>query len=181
VPTVTATDRAARVRLLLFDVDGVLTDATTVVDASGHESLRFSVRDGLGIVCAQRAGLATGVVSARDSAPTAHRAAHLAMKHVRLGVEDKLATVKALAAGEGLELDQVAFVGDDLVDLPVLGRVGFAAAPADAVAEVRERAHLVCAAPGGRGAAREVVEFILKAQDRWSAVVAGYASRGASA
>lgn len=177
----TATDCAARVRLLLFDVDGVLTDATTLVDAGGHESLRFSVRDGLGIVCAQRAGLATGVVSARDSAPTAHRAAHLAMKHVRLGVEDKLTAVKALATGEGLELDEVAFVGDDLVDLPVMGRVGFAAAPADAVAEVRARAHLVCAAPGGQGAAREVVEFILKAQDRWASVVTGYESRGTSA
>jgi 3-deoxy-D-manno-octulosonate 8-phosphate phosphatase (KDO 8-P phosphatase) len=173
--------RAARVRLLLFDVDGVLTDATTLVDGNGRESLRFNIRDGLGIVCARRAGLATGVVSARDSAPTAHRAAHLGMTHVRLGVDDKLAAVKALAEAEGVTLDEVGFVGDDLVDLTVLAHVGFAAAPADAVAEVRERAHLVCDARGGRGAAREVVEYILKAQDKWAAVVTGYESRGTSA
>ncbi len=177
----TSTDRAARVRMVLFDVDGVLTDGTTIVDGDGRESLRFDIRDGLGIVCARRAGLATGVVSARNSAAAGSRAAALAMTHVRLGVDDKLAAVEALATLEGIAMDEVAFVGDDLVDLPVLTRVGFAASPADAAPEVRARAHLVCDAPGGRGAAREVVEYILKAQGRWAAVVAGYEAAGAHA
>ena len=177
----TPTDRAARVRMVLFDVDGVLTDGTTLVDGEGRESLRFDIRDGLGIVCAGRAGLATGVVSARNTAAAGSRAAALAMTHVRLGVDDKLATVEALAALEGVTMEEVAFVGDDLVDLPVLARVGFAAAPADAAPEVRARAHLVCGALGGRGAAREVVEYILKVQGRWAAVVAGYEAADAHA
>ena len=177
----TPTDRAARVRMVLFDVDGVLTDGTTLVDGEGRESLRFDIRDGLGIVCAGRAGLATGVVSARNTAAAGSRAAALAMTHVRLGVDDKLATVEALVALEGVTMEEVAFVGDDLVDLPVLARVGFAAAPADAAPEVRARAHLVCGALGGRGAAREVVEYILKVQGRWAAVVAGYEAADAHA
>lgn len=170
----TARARAARVRLLLFDVDGVLTDGTTQVDAAGHEAMRFHIRDGLGIVAAQKAGLLIGVVSARDSAPARYRAERLGIPHVRLGVEDKLAAVRALAARERVPLEDVGFVGDDLVDLPALAAVGFAAAPADAVAEVRARAHLVCDAPGGHGAVRQVVEFVLQAQGKWRDVVAGY-------
>jgi 3-deoxy-D-manno-octulosonate 8-phosphate phosphatase (KDO 8-P phosphatase) len=175
---VTAAERASRVRLLLFDVDGVLTDGTTLVDAGGNESLRFDIRDGLGLVCAQRAGLVIGLVSARAPAPVAHRAAQLGIRHVALGVDDKLAAVARLAGAEQAGLDEVAFMGDDLVDLPVMARVGLAIAPADAAHEVRERAHVCTTARGGRGAVREAVEFVLRAQDRWAAVVGGYAGAG---
>jgi 3-deoxy-D-manno-octulosonate 8-phosphate phosphatase (KDO 8-P phosphatase) len=175
---VTAAERAARVRLLLFDVDGVLTDGTTQVDGAGREAMRFHIRDGLGIVAAQRAGLLIGIVSARDSAPARHRASRLGIAHVHLGVRDKLEAVRAIAASEALALDDVGFVGDDLVDLPVLARVGFAAAPADAAPEVRHRAHLVSDARGGHGAVRQVIEFVLTAQDKWAGIVAGYEAPG---
>ena len=170
----TATERAARIRLLLFDVDGVLTDGTTAIDSAGHESMRFHIRDGLGIVAAQKAGVATGLVSARESLPAQLRAERLGIPHVRLGVRNKLDAVRALAEQERVTLQETAFMGDDLVDLAVLSEVGFAAAPADAVAEVRARSHMVCSAAGGHGAVREVVEFILTAQDKWSGIVAAY-------
>jgi 3-deoxy-D-manno-octulosonate 8-phosphate phosphatase (KDO 8-P phosphatase) len=173
---VTASERAARVRLLLFDVDGVLTDGTTSIDGAGNEAMRFHIRDGLGIVAARKSGLVTGLVSARDSMPAQLRAERLAIPHVRLGIRHKLETVRELADHEGVTLDEVGFMGDDLVDLPVLTAVGFAAAPADAVAEVRARAHLVCQASGGRGAVREAIEFILGAQGKWKDIVAGYES-----
>jgi 3-deoxy-D-manno-octulosonate 8-phosphate phosphatase (KDO 8-P phosphatase) len=172
----TASERAARVRLLLFDVDGVMTDGTTSIDSAGTESMRFHIRDGLGIVAARKCGLVTGLVSARDSVPAQLRADRLGVPHVRLGIRNKFEAVRELAAHEGVALDEVGFMGDDLVDLPVLAAVGFAAAPADAVAEVRARAHHVCLAAGGRGAVREVIEFILGAQGRWADVVAAYES-----
>jgi 3-deoxy-D-manno-octulosonate 8-phosphate phosphatase (KDO 8-P phosphatase) len=106
--------------------------------------------------------------------PAQLRAERLGIPHVRLGIRNKLETVRQLAAQEGVTLDEVGFMGDDLVDLPVLTVVGFAAAPADAVAEVRARAHQVCLARGGRGAVREVIEFILGAQGKWAEVVTAY-------
>lgn len=173
----TAEQRARAVRLLLLDVDGVLTDGSTTVHADGTESMRFDIRDGLGLVAARRVGLVTGVVSARSAAPVAHRAAQLGLRHVLLGVEDKLAAVTGVLAQEGLAPEALAYMGDDLVDLAVLARAGLAVAPADARPEVRAEAHLVTAAPGGRGAVRECVEFVLRAQGAWETVVAGY--RGA--
>jgi 3-deoxy-D-manno-octulosonate 8-phosphate phosphatase (KDO 8-P phosphatase) len=171
---VTNETRARGLRVLLFDVDGVLTDATTLVHGDGSESLRFDIRDGLGLVVAQRAGLVAGVVSSRATAATEHRAAHLGLRHVLLGVHDKLDAVSRVLAHEGVGFDALGYMGDDLVDLPVLARAGLAAAPADAVPDVRSRAHLVTVAGGGRGAVREFVEFVLRAQDSWSAVLAGY-------
>ena len=170
----TAVARAARVRLLLFDVDGVLTDGTTEMDTAGNEAVRFHIRDGLAVVAARKAGLVTGLVSARDSAPARLRAERLGIPHVRLGVRDKLEAVRSLAAHEQVTLDEVGFVGDDLVDLPVLMQVGFAAVPADGTAEARARAHFVSEARGGHGAVRQVIEFVLGAQGRWAAIVADY-------
>lgn len=168
--------RARRVGVLLFDVDGVLTDATTLVHADGTESMRFHIRDGLGLVAAQRAGLVVGLVSARASAPTEQRAAHLGLRHVLLGVHDKLDAVRRVLEWERVDFDALAYMGDDLVDLAVLSRAGLALAPADAVAEVRKRAHVVTAASGGHGAVREAVELILRAQEKWDAIVTGYLS-----
>lgn len=176
---VTNEARAARVRVLLFDVDGVLTDGTTLVDAEGRESLGFDIRDGLGLVAAQRAGLIAGVVSSRAVAAAQHRAAALGLRHALLGVHDKLDAVTRVLAHEGVGFEALAYMGDDLVDLPVLARAGLSAAPADAVPDVRARVHLVTTAAGGRGAARELVELVLRAQDTWTAVVEGYDRRQA--
>ncbi len=168
----TLTERARRVRLVLLDVDGVLTDGKILLHADGTESKTFDIRDGTGIVLAQKAGVRVGLLSARQSASTTERANQLRITIVRQGALDKLTTYEALLAELGLEDDDVAFMGDDLLDLPVLARVGLAAAPADAVPEVRAVAHWVSRARGGDGAVRELAEVVLKSQDRWNALVA---------
>jgi 3-deoxy-D-manno-octulosonate 8-phosphate phosphatase (KDO 8-P phosphatase) len=170
------TARAARIKLLLLDVDGVLTDGTVMVHSDGTESKAFGIRDGLALVWAQRAGLAVGLLSARTSATTPHRAAQLGITIVQQGVLNKLEGYNRIVAGAGVADADVAYMGDDIVDLAVLGRVGLAAAPADAVADVRRRVHWVSRAPGGRGAVRELVEVVLRAQRRWAPLVASYAS-----
>ena len=166
--------KAARIRLLLFDVDGVLTDGRILLHGDGSESKLFSIRDGTGIVWAHRAGLTTGILSARESPATAARAAQLGMPIVRQHAGDKLQTYLDLMRHERLVDEDVAFMGDDLLDLAVLARVGLSTAPADAAAEVRSRVDWVSASPGGRGAARELIELVLKAQGRWDALLAGY-------
>jgi 3-deoxy-D-manno-octulosonate 8-phosphate phosphatase (KDO 8-P phosphatase) len=176
VPSDSATieRKAARIRLLLFDVDGVLTDGRIQVHADGSESKQFSIRDGTGLVWAQRQGLATGLLSARHSPATTIRAAQLGIRIVRQQPTDKLETFRQILVEEGLSADQVAFMGDDLLDLPVLTRVGLSAAPADAVPEVRSRVDWVSTCRGGHGAARELVETVLRAQGRWQALVQEY-------
>lgn len=164
--------KAARVRLLLFDVDGVLTDGTVTIHADGTESKTFGIRDGIAIVWAGRAGLKVGLLSARMSATTPHRAAQLGITIVQQGVTDKLQGYERILATQQVTDAEVAYMGDDLVDLAVLGRVGFSAAPADAVAEVRARVDWVSRAPAGRGAVRELIEVVLRAKQRWRAIVA---------
>jgi 3-deoxy-D-manno-octulosonate 8-phosphate phosphatase (KDO 8-P phosphatase) len=166
------TERARRVRLLLMDVDGVLTDGKILLHADGTESKTFDIRDGTGIVLALRAGLRVGLLSARHSGATTERAAQLKIPIVRQGAADKLATYEEILRLEGMADDEVAFMGDDLLDLPVLARVGLPAAPADATSEARGAAAWVSTARGGDGAVRELVEALLKAQDKWDAVVA---------
>jgi 3-deoxy-D-manno-octulosonate 8-phosphate phosphatase (KDO 8-P phosphatase) len=163
---------AARVRLILLDVDGVLTDGTILLHGDGSESKQFHIRDGTAVVWAQRAGLRIGLLSARLSAATAARAAQLGIAIVRQGVTAKLAAYEEVLAQQQVADAAVAFMGDDLLDLPVLGRAGLSAAPADAVREVRDRVHWVSAERGGHGAVRELVELILRAQGRWDTVVA---------
>jgi 3-deoxy-D-manno-octulosonate 8-phosphate phosphatase (KDO 8-P phosphatase) len=176
VPLDEVVRRARNVRLVLFDVDGVLTDGTLLISSDGTESKAFNIKDGAGIVWAQRAGLLTGLLSARPSPAAERRAADLGMTIVSLGRTDKRAAYAELIAANHLEDEHVAFMGDDLMDLPVLSRVGLAAAPADAAAEVRARVHWVSAHAGGRGAAREFVEVILRASERWDDVVRGYSA-----
>ena len=170
--------RARALRALLLDVDGVLTDGTTLVHADGTESLRFDIRDGLGLVLAQRAGLVTGVVSARATTAVEHRAAQLGLRHVLLGVHDKLDAVSRVLAHEGVGFEALGYMGDDLVDLRVLARAGVSAAPADAMPDVRPRVALVTAARGGRGAVREFVEGVLRARGAWAPLLAEYAGDG---
>jgi 3-deoxy-D-manno-octulosonate 8-phosphate phosphatase (KDO 8-P phosphatase) len=166
--------RAARIRMILFDVDGVLTDGRVVINADGSESKTFFIRDGIAMVWAQRAGIKVGFLSARLSPTTPHRAAQLGVTIVYHGVSSKLATYERILADHGMTDAEVAYMGDDVVDLAVLVRVGLATAPGDCVDDVRSRAHWVTAAPGGAGAARELVERILRVQGKWQAVVDAY-------
>ena len=168
------TEQAARVRLILFDVDGVLTDGKLLVHADGSESKTFDIKDGTGIVWAQRLGLTVGLLSARSSVATAQRAAQLGITLVHQGVQSKLETYNQIADSLMLDDADVAYMGDDILDLPVLARVGLATAPADASPDVRSRVHWVSEAKGGDGAARELIELILRAQNRWDSVIATY-------
>lgn len=167
--------RAASVRLLLFDVDGVLTDGSVNVDASGAEMKRFHIRDGAALVWAQRAGLMTGVLSARSSAATTARVTELKMAVSAQGVADKRVALDEILRQHKLAASEVAYMGDDLVDLPVLRAVGLSAAPADAAAEVAAVAHFVSWHPGGQGAVREFIEAVLKARGQWDDVLAQFA------
>jgi 3-deoxy-D-manno-octulosonate 8-phosphate phosphatase (KDO 8-P phosphatase) len=167
-------ERASRIRLLLFDVDGVLTDGVVVMHADGSESKGFHIRDGAAMVWAQRAGIGVGVLSARASGATAQRAAQLGIRTVVQGVPDKLVAYEQIIRDARLTDDVVAYMGDDLLDLPVLARAGFSGAPADAAPEVRERVHWVSANGGGRGAVREFIEIVLRAQQRWDDVTREY-------
>ena len=170
----TTAERAARIRLVLFDVDGVLTDGKILLHADGNESKTFDIKDGTGIVWALKHGLTVGFLSARSSLATSQRAAQLGVTLVHQGVRSKLDTYEQIVDSLILDDEQAAYMGDDLLDLPVLARVGLATAPADAAAEVRGRVHWVSAANGGSGAARELLEMILRAQGRWDSILAAY-------
>ena len=173
--------KATLVKLLLFDVDGVLTDGKILLHPDGTESKRFDIKDGTGMVWAQRAGLKIGVLSARTSAATAQRAAQLGITIVQQGVPSKLHAYDEILRQQQLNDAETAYMGDDLLDLPVIARVGLSACPADAVAEVRSRVDFVSRAVGGDGAAREFVEIVLKAQGRWEALLGAYTGQAAAA
>lgn len=166
--------RAARIRLILLDVDGVLTDGKVYLHGDGSETKRFDIKDGAAIVWAGRAGLTVGWLSARASAATAQRAAQLGVSLVRQGVASKLAAYEQMVREQGMSDAEVAYMGDDLLDLPVLARAGLAAAPADAAAAVRSHAAWVSAARGGEGAVRELIELVLQAQGRLEPLVAEF-------
>ena len=168
------TAKASRVRLLLLDVDGVLTDGVVTMHADGTESKDFHIRDGAAIVWAQRAGLPVGLLSARHSGATAQRAAQLAIRILSQGMQSKLEGYQQILRQTNVAEEAIAYMGDDLLDLPVLARVGFSAAPADAAPEVRERVDWVSRARGGRGAVREFIELLLRAQSRWETVTGPY-------
>jgi 3-deoxy-D-manno-octulosonate 8-phosphate phosphatase (KDO 8-P phosphatase) len=166
--------RAERVRLVLFDVDGVLTDGRVLLHGDGSESKQFHIRDGIVMIWAQRMGLKIGLLSARQSATTGERAAQLGITLVHQGVASKIDAYDEIVGDIGLNDEEVAYMGDDIVDIAVLARVGLAAAPADAVPEVRERVHWVAPSAGGAGAARELLELILRAQGHWEAIMRSF-------
>lgn len=168
--------RLARVRLLLLDVDGVLTDGGVTWSNDGIEQKTFHIRDGLGLRLWQRAGCRAGIVTGRSSRVVQLRAEELGITLVRQGVEDKLATAAALVAECGVGWEETAFVGDDLPDLPVILRCGLGVAVADACREVAAAAAIVTSLPGGRGAVREVIERMLTARGDWDAIVARHAT-----
>ena len=161
-------------KLLLLDVDGVLTDGSILVHADGSESKQFNIRDGAGIVWAQRAGLSIGLLSARVADATAVRAAQLGITIVSMGGANKLSGYERILADAGLTDEQVGYMGDDRQDLPVLRRAGFSAAPADAAPEVRAAVQWVSASGGGRGAVRECIEHVLRSQGAWPAAVSDF-------
>ncbi len=169
--------RARRLTWLLFDVDGVFTDGRLHYTARGEEIKVFHVRDGLAVRMAQEAGLRVGVLSGRASRALERRARDLGLDEVILGHSDKGPAFARFLAAHHLEPETVAYAGDDLLDLPVLGRVGLSFAPLDAVAEVRQRVDRVLALPGGAGAVREIVETVLRARGDWERVAALAAGR----
>ena len=166
--------RCAAIRLLLTDVDGVLTDGGVILDNQGVESKCFNIRDGLAIRLWQHAGGKSGVVTGRSSQIVKLRAAELDFDVVRQGVKDKLPEVREIAASMGLQPEQIAYVGDDLPDVPTIRFVGLGIAVGDAPEEVREAADYVTSVAGGKGAVREVVELILKNTGRWDDVIQKY-------
>lgn len=170
----TVRQRLAKIDLLLLDVDGVLTDGRVVIDDHGTESKFFDVRDGHGLKLLQRAGVAAGLVTGRRSRVVELRAAELGIDEVHQGVKDKLSVVRRILKHRGLRPEQVGYVGDDVVDLPVMLQVGAAIAVADAHSCVRERAHWVTDAAGGRGAVREVCDALLVARGCWEEVTQRY-------
>lgn len=168
--------RARRIRLILLDVDGVLTDGTVLMHGDGTESKAFHIRDGAAIVWAMQAGIEIGVLSARASAATTQRTSQLGMKIVAQGVASKKIEFARILAETGLDEEAVAYMGDDLLDIAVLERAGLAAAPADAAPETRAAAHWVSPSAGGRGAVREFIELVLRSQGRWDAIVRDFSS-----
>jgi 3-deoxy-D-manno-octulosonate 8-phosphate phosphatase (KDO 8-P phosphatase) len=169
-----ARTRATRIKLVAFDIDGVMTDGGLHYTDDGGELKTFNVQDGLGLKLMQRAGIELAIVTGRNSGVVAARAADLGIDHVFQGVADKRATVAALLDRLGLHWPECAFMGDDLIDLAVMAECGLAVAPANARPIVKERAHAVTDAGGGHGAVREAIEFILAAQGKLDAAFAPY-------
>jgi 3-deoxy-D-manno-octulosonate 8-phosphate phosphatase (KDO 8-P phosphatase) len=167
-------ERLHKIKLLLLDVDGVMTDGRIIFDSNGVESKFFNVKDGHGIKMAQRAGIEFGIISGRQSQVVLNRAAELGIVHVYQKAIDKLTPYLDILDKTGLDDAQIAFMGDDIIDIPVLRRVGFAAAPADAVDEVIPHVHFITKNCGGMGAVREVCDLLMKGQGVWETATARY-------
>lgn len=166
--------RASRIKLLLMDCDGVLTDGRLWLIEEGDDQKSFNAKDGLGLSLLHRAGLKSGIISGRNSRAVTRRAQDLGIEFVRQGDPDKIAAFEQTLQQAGVDENEVAFIGDDLNDIPIMQRVELAVAVADAVGETLSAAHYVTHAKGGQGAVREVVELILKSQGRWSDLIEDY-------
>jgi 3-deoxy-D-manno-octulosonate 8-phosphate phosphatase (KDO 8-P phosphatase) len=170
----TVIERARKVRLVLMDADGVLTDGRIVMFADGNEARSYHARDGLAVRIGQTGGLDFGVVSGRRSAAVEARARELDFVEIHQKVAAKGACVEEIAQRRGLRVEEICFVGDDIVDVPAFRRCGLAVAPADADPEVFRHVHHVGTCDGGRGIVREVVDLILRARGAWDAATAAY-------
>ncbi len=169
-----AIQKAARIKLMIFDVDGILTDGSLHFGPDGEALKTFNVLDGQGIRLLQNAGIATAIISARSSAIVSKRASDLGITHVRQGIHDKKSAFLDLLAELNLAGNECGFIGDDVIDLPVLSRVGLAMSVPNGHAEVRSRVDYVTSAIGGKGAVREVCDFILKAQNKYDMALSEY-------
>jgi 3-deoxy-D-manno-octulosonate 8-phosphate phosphatase (KDO 8-P phosphatase) len=170
-----AETRAERIRLLVLDVDGVLTSGQILFGPEGEVIKVFHTQDGLGITTAHRAGLRTAIITGRDSEMVRRRCGELAIGDVYQGAKNKVECLAKLADKHGIGFAEMSYVGDDLNDLAAMAQVGLACAVANAVMEVKAAAHYVTSRPGGAGAVREIIELILKSQGKWDDVVATYA------
>jgi 3-deoxy-D-manno-octulosonate 8-phosphate phosphatase (KDO 8-P phosphatase) len=167
-------ERARKVKLLVLDCDGVLTDGRILLLADGYEAKYFDVRDGHAMVMADRAGIHTAIISGRESAAVRARALELKVAHLYEKAWSKKEPYEEVLAYEGVTDEEVCYVGDDVVDIPLMRRAGLAVAVADAVDEAKEYAHYITAKGGGRGAVREVIELILKSQGKWDELMLRY-------
>lgn len=170
----TAGSRARRIKMILTDVDGTLTDGTLTVLPDGEEIKAYHVRDGVGVLLAQLVGLRTGIITGKTSRGLAIRAERLKIEELHQGVLDKRPVFEDILRRNGLRAEEVAYLGDDIGDLEVMKRAGLAAAVADAHPFIRRRAHYICRTAGGRGAFREFVEFVIGAQRKWGVVTARF-------
>ncbi|HZX29357.1 MAG TPA: HAD family hydrolase [Telluria sp.] len=166
--------RASKVKVMIFDVDGVLTDGTLTYDADGEVTKTFYVLDGLGIQMLNKTGVKTAIISARNSPIVVKRAKDLGIHYVHQGMHDKRVALATLLQETGVTAEDCGYIGDDVIDLPLLLRVGFAVTVPTGHAEVQHRAHYVTRAPGGRGAVREVCDMIMRAQGTYESVLAQY-------
>ncbi len=167
-------ERLRKIRLLLLDVDGVMTDGRIVYDNNGIETKAFDVKDGHGLKLLQRAGVRVGIITGRRSRVVDLRAEELGIDILYQGCKNKLVPYAEIRQDLGLKDDEIAYVGDDLVDLPILRLVGFAATVADAVADIKPHVHYVTDRSGGRGAVREVCDLLLKQTGAWAEVTTRY-------
>ncbi|MBC7797224.1 MAG: HAD-IIIA family hydrolase [Pyrinomonadaceae bacterium] len=159
--------RASKIKLLLMDCDGVLTDGKITLLPNGDEQKTFNVRDGLGIVSLHKAGIQTGIISGRSSSVVERRAKELGIKFLQQGHHHKTAAFEQILREAEMTAEQTAYVGDDFVDIPILKLVGLAIAVNDAVDEVKENGHYITKTTGGNGAVREICDLILKSQNKW--------------
>ncbi|MDM8566538.1 HAD family hydrolase [Candidatus Halobeggiatoa sp. HSG11] len=167
-------EAAKLIRLVVFDVDGVLTDGSLYFSDNGQEYKSFNVRDGLGMVMLQRSGVIIGIITAKQSTIVADRMQKLGIKHVFQGRVDKLVAFEQLRKELQLDYHQIAYVGDDILDIPVMSKVGLAIAVGDANKLVVKHSHWQTKANGGKGAAREVCELIMQNQDTWDSQLSHY-------
>lgn len=167
-------DRAARIKVIIFDVDGVLTDGGLFMDKDGHEYKKFNSRDGHGMKMLQETGVTVAIITGRTSDVVSHRMTGLGIEHVYQGQHDKRVAFQALLGKLSVEADEVAYVGDDIVDLPVMRQVGLAVAVQDAHDAVKKHAHWQTPNVGGRGAARDICELIMESQGTLAGQMAKY-------
>lgn len=166
--------RAGRVKMILMDVDGTLTDGTLAVLPDGEEIKSYNVKDGMGVLLAQLAGLRIGIITGKTSKGLEKRAERLKIAEIHQGIIDKKKTLNEILDKNQLKLEEVAYIGDDLGDLEVIKAVGFAAAVADAHPLIKKSAHYICKNSGGRGAFREFIEYIIGAQKKWEVITSGF-------
>lgn len=165
---------ASTLKLLVLDVDGVLTDGCVIYDSNGGETKAFNIKDGLGIKLLQAAGIDVAMITGRRSAMVERRAAELGITQLIQGREDKLAALEQLLAELNLKPEQVAYMGDDLPDLSAIQRVALGCCPADAASDVRAAANWIASSAGGRGAVRELAEQLLHSRNQWASLVEKY-------
>jgi 3-deoxy-D-manno-octulosonate 8-phosphate phosphatase (KDO 8-P phosphatase) len=173
-PPLAHIERAKRVKVMIFDVDGVLTDGSLTYNADGETTKTFFVLDGLGIQLLAKTGVVTAIISARKSPIVVKRAADLGIHHVYQGIHDKRVAFAQLLAETGVTADECGYIGDDVIDLPLLTKVGFAVAVPSGHPDVQHRVHYVTRAAGGRGAVREICDMVMRAQGTYDQALAPY-------